>query len=158
MAKDVQQVANDLQDKKEKLKGKKRQAEKDAPIHENGNDLPLKEKLEDLPVYTVDECDAAIEEARASLEKYSANPEVLRLYEELKESIAVMEDKVANSAQNRQGMSVGIEKKLELYVHPLEDYVSKVSAKFSQYMGEMDCTGEVKLVKNGEDGRNFKEW
>lgn len=141
------------------LKGKKRQAEQDAPIVDDaGRDLPLKEKLEAIEVSSVAECDAATEEAHANLQKYSANPEVIRQYDRLKDEIADMDEKFTSFADDREGKNKGIEKKLESYVVPLENYVGKIKTKFGQYMAEMGCTGEVRLVKGGDDERNFKEW
>ena len=52
-------------------------------MEDESGELPLKAKLEALPVTTVVEAQAALEEAKAKINGIDSNPDVIRQYEQL---------------------------------------------------------------------------
>lgn len=146
-------------------------AEKEAPIEdEDGNPLPLKEKLEALTVSTLAETEAAMEEAHAKVDGIDANPDVIRQYEERKKEIEEVRGQLSELTDSKESKLADLRRKRAPWEQALDNAVNKVNAKFSGYMQDLDCAGEVRLAKGkGDDRRrgddddtedtgNFKDW
>lgn len=149
---------------KQKLAAKKREAESIAPIEDkDGNSLPLKDELSALEVNDLTEVDAAIEDIERSIEGIHENRDAVRQYEKLRDEIEKLKgqlDEVKNSRETRQSK---LQKMLQPWESKLDSSVAKINALFTHYMGEMGCTGEVRLKKGISDegtiGKgNFKDW
>lgn len=141
----------------------KNKAEEEAPLtDENGEELPLKAQLEDLPVEHVEEARAALEEAMAKVDSIIADPKVVRVYEEKKLELESSEAELENLSSSRERRVNEMNQKLKPWEEALSNFVSKIDAKFSNYMRELGCTGEVGLAKgNIEDGSehgHFDHW
>lgn len=140
----------------------KRRADAEAPlIDENGEPFPLKQELDDLAVESLGEANDAIEEARAKMAEHEANPEVIRKYEKLKDEVGLLQEQVEQSSNVSEKQATQIEEKCDSFLKRLEEKISDVSNRFSKYMGEMGCTGSLRLRKGGEDGmekKAFKKW
>jgi chromosome segregation ATPase len=121
----------------------KNQAEKDAPIiDDEGNALPLKAQLESLPVTSVAETEAAMEEAKAKVNGIDANPEVIRQYHERKKEIELIRAQLSELTQSKHSKISDLEKKRLPWEQALENAVAKVNALFETYMAELGCAGK----------------
>ena len=103
---EFEQMSKAFKEKKAELAQIKADAMEQAPLEdEDGNDLPLKEQLEALPVSDIHECEAAYEEAKQKAESIIADPNVVRQYtkkkEELEEAQAEL-DNLESSKEKRQ--------------------------------------------------------
>jgi structural maintenance of chromosomes protein 5 len=152
---------------KQKLRQAKDLATSEAPLEDaNGNPLPLKEKLEDLEVTTLAEVEAALEDAQQVLDTIQANDGVFRQYQKLESEIAEVEAHLKQLSSGKESRLSIIEEKSKPWETALTNHVAKINAKFSFYMSEMQCTGEVRLKKGsvdevlGENGAlsNFRDW
>ena len=150
---------------KAKMQEKKKEADSLAPlVDEDGNPTPLKEKLEELQVDEIHEVEACLEEAERLLNQYDANPEVIRQYEKLKDEIELISSQLEDSTDTRERNLRSIESMRKDWEQRLEHHIDKINSRFTLYMSEMGCTGEVRLTKGpaqdeGEEKRaNFKHW
>jgi chromosome segregation ATPase len=146
------------------LEDLKAKADEAAPLHaEDGSELPLKKQLDDLPVETREETEAALEEAEAKVNSIIADPNVVRHYEERQKEIEKVQADLDDLTSAKEGKKTELEQKREPWEAALTNSVSKVDLLFTRYMAELGCTGEVKLVK-GEESENadamgsFRDW
>ena len=117
-------------------------AEKHAPfVDDEGNELPLKAQLEALPVTSVAETEAAMEEAKAKMNGIDANPEVIRQYQERKKEIELIRAQLSELTQSKDSKISDLEKKRLPWEQALENAVAKVNALFERYMAELGCAG-----------------
>ena len=150
---------------KTKMHAKKKEAETLAPLtDEDGNPTPLREKLEELQVHDVNEIEASLEEAERLLNQFDANPEVIRQYEKLKDEIELINSQLEDSTDARERSLRSIDGMRKDWEQRLVKHIDKINERFTVYMSEMGCTGEVRLTKGPaqEDGQeeraNFKLW
>mmetsp|Transcript_11875 Transcript_11875/g.14741 ORF Transcript_11875/g.14741 Transcript_11875/m.14741 type:complete len:1161 (+) Transcript_11875:53-3535(+) len=153
----------------------KEEAIRIAPIEdENGNDLPLKEKLSELPDSAV-EIEEAIDDADEKISSIHENPHAMKKYEEQKKELETLRGHLDNLNQSKEMKRNDLQAKRAPWEAALVKIVEDVSKLFSQYMKELGCAGEVRLGKGDtpsrargvstEDGSdavehlgNFKEW
>jgi chromosome segregation ATPase len=146
------------------LEDLKAKADEAAPLQaEDGSDLPLKKLLDDLPVETREETEAALEEAEAKANSIIADPNVVRHYEERKKEIEKVQADLDDLTSAKEGKLTELEQKRKPWEDALTNSVDKVDLLFTKYMAELGCTGEVKLVKGEEsehaDGMgSFRDW
>ncbi|KAL7538150.1 hypothetical protein ACHAXR_008319 [Thalassiosira sp. AJA248-18] len=151
----------DYNQKKDTLRKLLKEAETIAPKAEwcerlDQDDLP--ENLEGV--------DEALDEAENKVNSITDNPHVMRQYEERKKEIAKLQEQLDESAGEKDMKKKQLETKLERWEAALINIVQKVSEKFSAYMKEVGCAGEVRLYNGGagenDDGENmrynFKDW
>jgi structural maintenance of chromosomes protein 5 len=143
----------------------KSQAERDAPMtDEKGNELPLKQQLEDLDVNTVYDVEAALEEAESKANSIDANPDVIRQYEQRKVEIEEAKERLDDLSSSKDAKLNVITRMRQPWESALENFVAKINCLFSKYMAEMACTGEVRLTKGESAGDSnnqigkFKDW
>jgi chromosome segregation ATPase len=118
-------------------------AEKHAPfVDDEGNELPLKAQLEALPVTSVAETEAAMDEAKAKINGIDANPEVIRQYHERKKEIELIRAQLSELTQSKDSKISDLEKKRLPWEQALENAVAKVNALFERYMAELGCAGK----------------
>jgi structural maintenance of chromosomes protein 5 len=157
-------VASDYNKVRQLLLSKKEEAERVAPlVDEDGNETPLKARLEDLEVSDMTEVDAAIEDAEKILKQYQANPEIIVHYEKLKDEIEILEAELAEFADTREKSIKMLTDLRKDWETRLTEYIHKINALFTSYMAEMGCTGEVSLTKGAQlesegSKNNFKDW
>ena len=153
------------------MKEAKLAAENEAPLEdENGSPLPLKAELEALPVTTIAETEAAIDEARAKVDGIDANPDVIRQYEERKREIEILRQQLSDLKDCKDLKLLDLKRMRAPWEQALQNSVEKVNALFSTYMAELGNAGEVRLKKGDEDLRrtddeegagstgSFKDW
>jgi chromosome segregation ATPase len=160
---EYQDATNGYNQKRKLLQELKSRAEEKAPLNdENGEELPLKAQLEDLPVEDVEEARAALEEARTKVDSIIADPKVVRVYEQKKQELEASETQLDNLTSSRDKRLILMTQNLKPWEEALENFVHKIDAKFSNYMRELGCTGEVGLTKGDpEDDSeygNFNHW
>ena len=118
------------------------QAKEVAPMEDESGELPLKAKLEALPVTTVVEAQAALEEAKAKINGIDSNPDVIRQYEQLQNKVAEAKEELAVMADTKGAQVREIEQIRETWESALKHSVSKISVLFAEYMAELGCAGE----------------
>jgi len=163
LANQLKVADDDYNFKKDKLKKLLKEAEEIAPREEWDERL----QREDLPS-DLDEVFDAIEEANQKIESITDNPHLLRQYEERKKEIAQLEDLLESAGSEKEKKLQDLKDKLENYESRLTNIVNGVNLKFSAYMSEVNCAGEIRLYKGGSEnsdndgnGRiryNFKDW
>lgn len=155
----------DLKQKKAILKKAIQEAEALLPQEEalqqlNSDDLP--EGLEEV--------EEALDEAEDKVNNITDNPHIMREYAERKKDIARLQEQLEDAGGEKEMKRNSLNKKLETWEAALINIVKKVSEKFSTYMKEVGCAGEVHLYNGGAgearqnvDGGentcfNFKDW
>jgi structural maintenance of chromosomes protein 5 len=133
---------------KKELQEKRDEAFSVAPLEDaNGNDLPLKAELEALEVTDLHDLDAALEEAEAKANAIDANPNFLRRYQEQKEKMVEIEERLEDATNSKEAKAAAIETKQAQWESALEENVAKINVKFERYMADMGFTGAVRLTK-----------
>lgn len=161
LANQYQQADADYNEKKNILKKLLKDAETIAPKeqwHERLDQDDLPENLEGV--------EDALDEAENKVNSITDNPHVMRQYEERKKEIANLQKQLDESAGEQDMKKKQLQTKLDRWESALMNIVSKVSEKFSAYMKEVGCAGEVRLFNAGageetDDGNvryNFKNW
>mmetsp|Transcript_2900 Transcript_2900/g.5510 ORF Transcript_2900/g.5510 Transcript_2900/m.5510 type:complete len:1133 (+) Transcript_2900:146-3544(+) len=142
-------------------------AQTEAPLEdEDGNDTPLKEKLEvDLAQFaTVEHAEAALEEAEQHIRGTVANRDVIKQFEEKKIEFESTQDKLSALKSRKETRLSELRNKTEPWENALQKIVAKVDMRFSRYMKELGCVGEVRLSKgvadadDDEAGPSFKDY
>jgi len=158
-----QSVNQQYKQAKARLTDLKKEAEAIAPITDDeGNDLPLKGELEDLPVETLDEAEDALDEAIRKADEIVADPNVIRQYELRQKEMEQLQMQLDNLTNSREKQVDALKQKVAPWEQKLLTQVAKVDALFSVYMRELGCTGEVRLTKGnpdeGEQFASFRDW
>lgn len=162
---------NDAQKEfKKRALNKRKEAEEKAPIGTDDDPLPLRDELNELEYESLNEIEVALEDARSKVNEIEANPTVIKKYHERKREIEALEMHLENLTNQKEGKLLELKTKRKRWEHNLETKVQEINDRFSAYMGEMECTGEVVLSKGGPDSRrgqpqnntletgNFKDW
>jgi len=157
------QVTRQFNEAKRQMRDLKTKADSVAPMKDaDGNELPLKAQLEELPE-TLDEVEATIEEAVAKINSIQHNPSVLRLYEERKREIEETRREMEGLSEAQNAKRTHMDSLRIPWENSLINVVNKVNVLFGQYMAELGNAGEVTLENGVVDGdseqwANFKDW
>ena len=127
-------------------------AEKIAPIDDgDGNDLPLKEQLDQLAPSTLQEASVAMEEVQLKINSITKNPELLDRYEKTRKLIEEKQEEL-NSLKDANNTQAQLDRLAKNWEDRMSNILLKendcVNHKFQEYMKELDCAGEIKLNKN----------
>ena len=165
---EVVQINDKFRKAKQKASEVHKVAVAEAPLEdEDGNPLPLKLKLEALDVQTVAEAEAAHDDVMQTANRIQENDGVVRHYEALKEEVAHIEKQLDQLSSSKEAKLALISEKSKPWESALTNHIYKINCKFSSYMKEMGCTGEVRLKKGdkGDDVENesealanYKDW
>lgn len=163
--KEVEDIQKEFRQCKDTLKVRQAEAVKIAPLDdENKKPLPLRYELESLEYSTLAEVEAAYEDAETRANDIHDNPEALRKYEEQKKMIEDLAERVEQAKSDKTTETNSIQNLRRGWEMTLDQTVQKINAKFSKYMSDMDCAGEV-VLRKGEEGEgeheglgNFKDW
>jgi chromosome segregation ATPase len=118
------------------------EAERDAPLVDiNGHDLPIKAKLDGLEATTIEEAEAALDEATAKANSIDDNPDVVRQYEQRQEEIETLQNKLQLAQGSRERKAKELKKLLEPWERKLSKSLTRASVLFSNYMAELGCAG-----------------
>ena len=109
----------------------------------DGNDLPLKEQMESLPVDSVDECQAALDEAKQKVLSIEHDPSIARQYEKAKEELEVSQAELDNLESSKEKRQNEMDQKFRPWEQALEGSVAQIDKRFSKYMTELGCTGKI---------------
>ena len=121
--------------------------------------------------------DEAIDEMENKVSNITDNPHVMRQYEERKREISKLEAQLEDAGGEKDMKKKQLDQKLAIWEAQLTNIVKMVSEKFSSYMKEVGCAGEVRLYTGGGGGKestataaagtggnemmkcyNFKDW
>ena len=134
--------------KRAELQQIKEIADREAPLEdENGNDLPLKAELEALAVENQHEAQAALDEAEIKINSIVADPKVVQQYEQRQQEIEQLEQELDDVTMSKDAKLKELDRKRVPWETALTKAVEKINAKFSFYMAELGCTGELLLVR-----------
>lgn len=152
---------NEKKDTARKLLNKAEEiAPKNSEVYQRLNDEDMPTALEDI--------DDAMDEAESKVNSITDNPHVMRQYEKRKKEIADLEEKLDKEGGEKDLKKKQLETRRSMWESSLNNIVNKVNAKFSTYMKEVGCAGEIRLYTGGngasenEEGENlhynFKDW
>lgn len=137
----LNQVERDFVAAKREMKILNAAANEIARIKDNnGQDLPLKAELEELPDQT-EEIYAAIEDMESRINAISDNPQVLRDYESRKNEIANMREEIDGMAAARNGKKLELSSLFLPWYAALKNTKDRVNNLFSEYMTELNFAG-----------------
>ena len=94
-----------------------------------------------------------MDEAENKVSSITDNPHVMRQYEERKKEIAKLQEQLDGADEEKDIKKKQLEVKLTTWEASLINIVDSVSQKFSAYMKEVGCAGEVRLFKANRDAR-----
>jgi structural maintenance of chromosomes protein 5 len=143
------QVYKDLQEK----------AIVEAPLQdEEGNETALKEKLQvDLAQYeTIDYAEAALEEVEHKIRSTFADRNVANFYERKEKELDVAQDQLHALTKGKDKKMEDLRTKAEPWQVKLHILIQKIDSRFSRYMSELGCTGEV-CLRQGKAGADKDE-
>jgi chromosome segregation ATPase len=140
---DAARIHSQFEKKKAALKKLRERNDRDAPLFDEvGKPLPLKEELENLEYDSLEDIDAAIEEAEQKVNSIHHDPNAVRQY---KENLAEIK-KVENQLEQVRGSKDAIDRQIQQLLTPwkreLETSIERVNQLFEKYMAEVQCTGE----------------
>lgn len=136
--------------KKKVFKDLQEKAKVEAPLQdEEGNETELKEKLQvDLAQYeTVDHAEAALEEVEYKIRNTFADRNVANFYEKKEKELDVAQDQLHALTKGKHKKMEELRNKSEPWQERLDKLIAKVDSRFSRYMSELGCIGEVSLRK-----------
>lgn len=134
MKEDYVEAKNLFSESKDKLKEMKARAEVEAPlVDENGEDLPLKAKLETLPE-TLAEVNATLDDCRAAIANIHDDPHVIAEYERKEKEIAKLTEQLKDTDELTSAKAAEIDALSSGFVSRLKNYISTVDSLFSTYM------------------------
>ena len=99
----------------------------------------------------------ALDEAENKVNNITDNPHVMRQYEERKKEIESLQAQLDEAGGEKDLKKRQLEQKLSKWHASLINTVKDVSLKFSSYMKEVGCAGEVRLYTAGMEDRNSEE-
>jgi len=112
---------------------------------------------EDMPT-TLEDVDDAMDEAESKVNSITDNPHVMRQYEERKKEIETLEQKLEMEGGEKDLKKKQLECKRSKWESSLMNIVQKVNGKFSTYMKEVGCAGEIRLYITGSFRTDSFRW
>eukprot|EP00985_Skeletonema_marinoi_P021555 scaffold13271_cov157-Skeletonema_marinoi.AAC.1 len=157
------QAEADYNEKKENLRKLLAKAQEIAPREQ------WHERLDedDMPS-TIEDVDDAMDDAESKVSSITDNPHVMKQYEERKKKIEVLQEKLDTEGGEKDLKKKQLETKRTKWESALQNIVNLVNGKFSTYMKEVGCAGEIRLYTGGNESReneetenlkyDFKDW
>ena len=138
-------------------------ASRQAPLEdEDGNETDLKERLmvELAQFESIEYAQAALEEAEAKVNDIHSDPNVVRLYEEKTRKLEEAREDLDDLTSRKDKRLSELDQIKAPWIATLQTTLEKVDKRFSKYMSELGCVGEVSLKpEKGEDPDfNFKDY
>ncbi|XP_075913144.1 structural maintenance of chromosomes protein 5-like [Petromyzon marinus] len=100
---------------------------------------------------TLDEIDAAIEDARTRASLLNINPQVLEEFENRRVAIEELQGEVETLRQTLGEQQRHLDTVKPQWLEPLGVVISQINAKFSSYLKTLNCAGEVDLFTDNEE-------
>jgi structural maintenance of chromosomes protein 5 len=134
-------------------------AKVEAPLQdEEGNETELKEKLQvDLAQYeTIDYAEAALEEVEHKISTTIADRNVANLCIRKEKELDVAQDQLHALTKGKDKKMEDLHNKAVPWQERLRKLIEKVDSRFSRYMSELGCVGEV-CLRQGRAGADKDE-
>jgi len=150
-----------LSTEKNRFKEKSAIATTKAPlVDEDGNDTVLKERLmvELAQFDSIGLAEAALEEAESKINDIHADPNVQRLYEEKKKELEEAQEDLDDMNTRKERRVSELEQIKEPWLETLKKMISTVDKRFTKYMSELGCVGEVSLKFENDLNFSFKDY
>jgi chromosome segregation ATPase len=148
-------------EQKNRFKEKQAFAKAEAPIQtEDGVDLPLRERLDvELAQFdTVGLAEVALEEAEAKINDIHSDPKVVRLYEEKKKELEETQEDLDDLTSRKEKGVSELERMKEPWFQTLKKTISTVDKRFTKYMSDLGCVGEISLKHENDLNFSFKDY
>ena len=150
-----------LSTEKNRFKEKSAIATTKAPlVDEDGNDTVLKERLmvELAQFDSIGLAEAALEEAESKINDIHADPNVQRLYEEKKKELEEAQEDLDDMNTRKERRVSELEQIKEPWLETLKKMIETVDKRFTKYMSELGCVGEVSLKFENDLNFSFKDY
>ena len=132
--------------KREECRQYQAEAMEVAPISDHdGNELPLKAQLDELPT-DPREINDEIEELMEKLESITDNPGVIKRYEEQKLELQQTQNQLNNYDEAENLKKRELKALRDPWEKSLRDITVQVNGLFSQYMGELGMAGKILVL------------
>jgi chromosome segregation ATPase len=164
IASKYKEVQVQYKEKRNELKRLVVEARTEAPLQDDeGNETPLKALLEELAEFeTIEQAEVALEEAEDQISRVVADPGVFRQFEKKKQELAAVRDDLEALTSRKEQRKNALGSRQEPWEEALKSIISKVDLRFSKYMKELGCVGEVSLTKGDPGAENdepsFKDY
>lgn len=113
-----------------------------APLKDqDGNDLPLKAELDELPDDAT-ELEGAMDDTKERINSIHENPDVMKRYEKQKEELLEVKEQLRDMKDSKQKKRQILQSKREPWEAALDVIVGRVSGLFGHYMKELGCAGK----------------
>jgi hypothetical protein len=142
-------------------KEKSAHANKEAPLEDDdGNESVLKEKFQDQLAQfdSITLAQAALEEAEAKMNDIHSDPNVVRLYEEKKKELEETQEDLDDLTSRKEKGVSELERMKEPWFETLKKTISTVDKRFTKYMSELGCVGEISLKHDSDLNFSFKDY
>ena len=155
-------ATKEFKTKKNLVRIRKSDMEKESPVRdENGDQTPLGEEIQALGHETVEDYEAALEDAQNKVNSIHDDPNAIKQYEDNLAEIERVQEQLEQVQGNKDSLDRQIEKVLSPWKATLHNAIEEINNLFTGYMAELGVTGEVRLKKGGENGNedsDFKNW
>jgi chromosome segregation ATPase len=127
---------------------------------EDGNPTALKERLDaELAQFnTIGLAEEGLEEAESKINDIHSDPNVVRLYEQKKNELEDTQEELDDLTNRKEKGISELERVKEPWFETLKKTIETVDKRFTKYMSELGCVGEISL-KHGDDlNFSFKDY
>jgi len=151
----------EFSEEKKHFKAVSAEANTKAPLlDEDRNDTVLKERLtiELAQFNTIGLAQAAFEEARSKMNDIHLDPNVVRLYEEKKAELEETRQTLDELTSRKEKGVSELERMKEPWFETLKKTISTVDKRFTKYMSELGCVGEISLKHDNDLNFSFEDY
>lgn len=132
-----------------------------APLEdEDGNETVLKDKLmNELDQFnTIGLAEAALEEAESKVENIHFDSNAVQRYEEKKMELEDSQQELDNLTSQKEKSVSELERKKEPWFKGLKNLIETIDKRFTKYMSELGCVGEISLKYDNDLNFSFKDY
>ncbi len=125
---------------------------RDAPVTGDNPNTKVVDMLGgELNGKTADDCEVLLHVAREKLNGTVDNPEVIQQYQRLTRDVAKLSRKLATLTATCNDGQGKLDTLAKTWTDALRPLVDKLHIRFSEYMRQMECEGEVTLTGDPQD-------
>jgi chromosome segregation ATPase len=132
-----------------------------APLEdEDGNETVLKERftVELSQFDSIGLAEVALEEAESKINDIHSDPNVVRLYEEKKNELEDTQEELDDLTNRKEKGISELERVKEPWFETLKKTIETVDKRFTKYMSELGCVGEISLKHENDLNFSFKDY
>eukprot|EP01133_Synstelium_polycarpum_P001429 gene1429-1658_t len=134
-------------------KERKKEAEKQAPLTPE-----MTEIFENLPD-EVEEIDDSINQLDAQAQHiHIQNPRIITEYENRKEEIQTLENKINNQEHGLLSMTERLANLRNEWIVPVQEFIKEINVRFTKYFENIGCSGETILGFNEAEPDNYEQY